>query len=413
MPHVAGDGWQVTRDKLENGAPLNVCGGTSALALPYNIFVLTSAPDGGRLLQRLHNLGATWARIANVDFRNATTDELLRAGRIGVNAAITIDEGRTRKRDFPSPGAVGCYWSHVLALRMADPREWTLVLEDDLHIDRTRMFLAAICQMMRQSHKARQQQNIPMAPDAFVLAPILLRMSPDWSALPLSAAWAKESVISPPMERLGVRWLTRTAFFQGTAAMLWSPEGRRRMLAALGHRPAEVQIDAALTFLQRAGLLTVAVRPWGMHRGNRSKPNYYAYPGHDVEILEERNSQVQGSSKCPLCDKNPGSHHVRLRNFIRRSSREVAARYVQLMRARADSRDQDDIAEIDRIGALLLPIDAWAARILEFKKVRDARLYLSGGSVKPGSLSFAKQERGSGSWIPLPETSRARQHASR
>ena len=66
----------------------------------------------------------------------------------------------------------------------------------------------------------------------------------------------------------------------------------------------QVQFDAALNYLAHARRLTLAVRPWGLSRGNRSKPHYYDYPGHDTLLIRERPTQVQ-DAKCLLCEMPP------------------------------------------------------------------------------------------------------------
>lgn len=87
---------------------------------------LDRAPDRlARISAQLHRLGLEFTRLPAVDARNLTADQ----------SAALDETGYRRKHGMaPLPGELGCYLSHVEAMRLflAGGAEFALILEDDV-----------------------------------------------------------------------------------------------------------------------------------------------------------------------------------------------------------------------------------------------------------------------------------------
>ena len=212
--------------------------GGSAMLPNLNVYIVTTATNSHfRLYRQLISIGITWAQYGGVDMRNVTSSHLFQTRKIGIGAALDLDEGRTRHHDLASAGAVGCWLSHMAAITAGNSSAWTLVLEDDVAIDRPSHFFSSICQIMRHSEAHRNQFEL----DAVVLAPEMIRDGPSWRPTKVKGNWVTTSFISPQYKKLGVHRLEKPVVFRGTAAMLWSPQGKARVAEELFGRPVDVR----------------------------------------------------------------------------------------------------------------------------------------------------------------------------
>lgn len=91
-----------------------------------------------RLVSDLDSLGFSVERIPEVDLRSASPEDLLRRGTVSYAGYFALVHGRSAHYELPSAGAVGCYLSHLEAVKRVARLPLgavALVLEGDCVLD--------------------------------------------------------------------------------------------------------------------------------------------------------------------------------------------------------------------------------------------------------------------------------------
>jgi len=214
----------------------------------------------------------------STDMRFVRSEQLYAEGIIGLSGLLALQEGRARSRDLPSAGAVGLQLTFARALRNSSSLPnfssvgslfgrptrlpWLLMLEQDCPSKDLGRFHA----LKRRVQALYELRLANVTFDACLLAPLSVFRRP--ASANAHAAWGEghwsAATLKPHDEMLasrGFRWLRRDAAFWGTAAVLFSSQGRARMTALLSQpsRRIDMQIDAEMAAFSTAGQLKLLV----------------------------------------------------------------------------------------------------------------------------------------------------------
>lgn len=227
---------------------------------------------GSALTSALRRVLPQTEAILSTDMRGVRPEQLYADGTISLSGLLALQEGRARSRDLPSAGAVGLQITFKRALELkassgttsSGRLPWLLMLEQDCPTDDGA--LRALKQRVRQLILINASFDVAnLSPLSVFRRPASVNARSAWGP---SKLWRRathqgrdEVMARKLLADLDYRFLRRDSAFWGTAALLFSPQGRERMKALLGRpsRQVEMQIDAELAAYSTTSQLKVLV----------------------------------------------------------------------------------------------------------------------------------------------------------
>lgn len=206
---------QAALDRVERQTACCCHSDGATLLERLNVFVVTTArTNNSRLMRELQSFVTFKVQYGGVDLNNASSFGLFESRQIGIGGALAIDEGRARHHDVATVGAVGCWQSHMMAIRASDPDAHTLVLEDDVALERPNHFFGAICRVIYHNMRHRRLSELHVV----ALAPLLVRGGPSWNAKTLGET--RHDFATPQEGRNLLACQTRLLLWHGSDAVV-------------------------------------------------------------------------------------------------------------------------------------------------------------------------------------------------
>ena len=176
---------------------------------------------------------------AAVDLRNQTSHELLLAGVIAPGAYVSMSTGRKRYHEVGGAGAVGCMLSHLDACSAERP---TLVLEADAQFSRRPT--ANLDSKLAEALAVPQLHTLQFGPSGLYFTEM-----GEAQQFQLGKAYAG-GWLQPLGKRIAL----------GTHAVLYSPEGCRKVRELLNHgKHIDMQYDDLIGVYSRANALNAYI----------------------------------------------------------------------------------------------------------------------------------------------------------